>query len=332
MELNINELAKTKTFQTNIFNGSKIISYDLGMNVVVITKLSEKVSETKFAIDNKGFDIIKKFKTPELTFDEESKILEVKQGKSKFKIKTFDQDVPQFDLSDLQTTKVNTKALKRAYKFTSITETRPILTSVCVKGNGNILATDSYVLYRFLKDPNDTDENCSEINITKDFINVIDSEDEEIEFSFNNSCVIYKKENVTYLGRLVAGNFPKLNRVFELRQPNELIYDFDELKEAINFSSNVGKTKETNGIIYCRLKDNYLKTYGESKYECQLTSTVPENLDISFTIDKLLLLLDCYEKENDKFVLMYNDSRSPVSFAQKNEKIVVAPVAGVYDD
>ena len=89
MELNINELAKTITFQTNIFNGSKIISYDLGMNVVVITKLSEKVSETKFAIDNKGFDIIKKFKTPELTFNEESKILEVKQGKSKFKIKIF---------------------------------------------------------------------------------------------------------------------------------------------------------------------------------------------------------------------------------------------------
>lgn len=332
MILNINELSKTKTFQTNIFNGSKIISYDYGMNVIVITKLSEKVSDTPFAVDNKGYDLIKKFQSPELSYDEEKNILYVKQGKNKFKINTFKGNLPQTNLDDLKSIKVNYKALKKACKFTSISETRPILTSVCIKENGNIYATDSYVAYRCLKDENNDDENVEEINVSKNFIEVIDSECDFIDIQYNSNCIIYKNNNITYVGRIISGIFPKLNKILELKSPNSLVYKYDELKEALSLASNVGKTKENNGNIIIRLKEKSLIAYGESQFESVLDATVPENLDITFSSDKIILLLSCVEKNKENIELNYNEGLSPVIFSQNNEKIIITQINRHHED
>lgn len=332
MILNVNELSKTKTFQTNIFNGSKIISYDNGMNVIVITKLSEKVSDVPFAVDNKGYDVIKKFKNPELSYDEEKNLLYVKQGKNKFKINTFKANLPQTNLDDLKSIQVNYKALKKACKFTSISEVRPILTAVCIKENGNIFATDSYVAYRWLKDTSNNDENVEEINVSKNFIEVIDSENEFIDIQYNANCIIYKNENITYVGRIINGVFPKLNKILDLNSPNSIIYNYDELKEALSLASNVGKTKENNGNIIIRLKEKSLIAYGESQFESVLDATVPENLDITFSSDKIILLLSCVEKNKENIELNYNEGLSPVILSQDNEKIIITQINRYHED
>lgn len=332
MILNVNELSKTKTFQTNIFNGSKIISYDNGMNVIVITKLSEKVADVPFAVDNKGYDVIKKFKNPELSYDEEKNLLYVKQGKNKFKINTFKGNLPQTNLDDLKSIQVNYKALKKACKFTSISEARPILTAVCIKENGNIFATDSYVAYRWLKDTSNNDENVEEINVSKNFIEVVDSENEFIDIQYNANCIIYKNENITYVGRIINGVFPKLNKILELNSPNSLVYNYEELKEALSLASNVGKTKENNGNIIIRLKEKSLIAYGESQFESVLDATVPENLDITFSSDKIILLLSCVEKNKENIELNYNEGLSPVILSQDNEKIIITQINRYHED
>ena len=335
MKININELTKTKTMQINCFKGNKIYSFNSGVEVITICELSDVNFTTPFAIDSKAFDLIKKFNTPELELKDNQLI--VKEGKRKFTTQTLNFELPQYDLNEMLSCNVDLEILKRARKFTSNNMmNRPILTSVNLKENGNIYATDSYTLYRYEKVKED-DTTFKGINIPNTFIDLLDKnitdEKTNLKIHFNSKCILVKKDNITFIGRLIVGDFPNIKSTLECYCPDYFNCDYEELKDNILFANNVGASKDNNANIICRFRNNNLKCYGASEYETEIESiTKSGDFEISIVIDFLQLLLNCVEKDVKEIKLKFNGSYKPIKYQDENQTIMFTPIRKMYED
>lgn len=331
MEIKINELQKVKTMQINLFKGNRLYSFNKGVDVIIVCQLSDVNFENDFAIDSKSFDLIKKFSNPDLELIGNELI--VKEGKKKFKTKTFKADLPEFNTSNLTEFSVNYESLKIARKFTSNKDIRPVLTAINLKENGNIYATDSFVLYRNSITDYSNDDNIKSINIPNTFVDILEKPtDDNINIKFNNSCVMAKFDNLIYIGRLIMGDFPKLSRSLRNSGGNSVKYDLTELKSNIEFANNVGTSKENNGNIICRLKNNQIRCYGASEYENEIDNiSYDEDFDLSIVIDKIVLLLSVIKNTNN-IELKFGGSFTPIICENDNQTIVITPIRQTYSD
>lgn len=331
MQINTQEISKIKTMPINLFKGNKIYSFNSTLDFLEVCTLNDVNFENQFCIDNKSFDLIKKFNNPDLEFKDN--ILIVKEGKKKFTTKTFEYKLPDFNLTNMVKCEIDLESLKTARKFTSSKDARPILTSVHLKDNGNIYATDSFVLYRNVIADTINDDELHGINISNSFIDLLQkNNDEKIEISFNDYCVLVKQENMMYVGRLILGMYPKLSKIFTDFYHEEIEYNLKELKENINFANNVGATKENNGNIICRLKNNQMQCFGDCDYECEFDYIKYSNdFDLTFTIDKLSLLINTF-KNDENINLKFKNSTSPLYCHNDFQDIVITPIRKQYDD
>lgn len=320
MLLEKKDLPKTKTQPINVFNGAKIYSFDRDTTYVEITKISEKVSDTTFAIDNKTMDVIKSFDSPEIEYKEDSKELLIKKGKMKFKAKTFEYQLPQFNLDNLQECEVDVDKLKIARKFTASIETRPILTSVCLKPNGTLYASDSYVAFRHFNGV------CEEkgINIPNSFIDLLNGLNGVISLRFNDHCIVAKEDNHIYLGRLIAGEFPKLDRMMTANG-SFITYNYDELKQIYTFANKVGKGGENSGTIICKFENGTFKSFGENEFESELNCETESDYKFYITIEKLQLLLDV-ASGNETISVQNATFTSPIYYSKDKDTFVITPI------
>lgn len=320
MLLEKKDLPKTKTQPINVFNGTKIYSFDRDTTYVEITKINEKVSDTVFAIDNKTMDVIKSFDSPEIEYKEDSRELLIKKGKMKFKAKTFEYQLPQFNLENLQECEVDVEKLKIARKFTASVETRPILTSVCLKPNGTLYASDSYVAFRHFKGV------CEEkgINIPNSFIDLLNGLNGIISVRFNDFCVVAKDDNHIFVGRLIAGEFPKLDRMMTAKG-NFITFNFEEVKKIYTYANKVGKGNESNGTIICKLENDRFKAFGSSEFESELSCEYEEQYKFYITIEKLQLLLDV--ADGSETITVQNEGlTTPIYYSKNNDTFVITPI------
>lgn len=320
MKLLVKDLPKSKTQPINVFNGDKIYSFDKDTTYVEITKISEKIADVVFAIDNKTLDLIKSFEEPEITFNAESKELLIKKGKMRYKAKTFEYQLPQFNLKELKECEVDIDKLKLARKFTAIVEARPILTSVCLKPNGTIYASDSYVAFRH--DKGDCEEKG--INIPKNFIDLLNGLNGVISLRFNDHCIVANDENHVYIGRLVVGDFPKLDRML-IPNGNFITFNFDELKENYTFANKVGKGDEKSSSIICQFKNNGFKSFGACEFESEINAEYEQDYLFNITIDKLQLLLDV-ANGNETISIQSASPVHPIYYAKDNDTFVLTPI------
>lgn len=319
MLLEKKDLPKTKTQPINIFNGTKIYSFDRDSSYVEITRMSEKISDSTFAIDNKTMDVIKSFDNPEIEYNEDSKELIIKKGKMKYKAKTFEYQLPQYNLENLRKCEVDVDKLKIARKFTASVETRPILTSVCLKPNGTLYASDSYVAFRHFNGV------CEEkgINILNSFIDLLYELKGVILLEFNEHCVVATDDNHIYIGRLVAGEFPKLDRMMTANG-NFIKYNYDELKQIYTFANKVGKGGN-NSTIICKFENNTFKSFGENEFESELSCETENNYKFYITIEKLQLLLDV-AGDNETISVQNATSSSPIYYSVDKDTFVITPI------
>lgn len=320
MKLLVKDLPKSKTQPINVFNGDKIYSFDKDMSYVEITKISEKIADVVFAIDNKTMDVIKSFEEPEITFNKDSKELLIKKGKMKFKAKTFECQLPQFNLKELKECEVDVEKLKIARKFTASVETRPILTSVCLKPNGTIYASDSYVAFGHDKGL------CEEkgINVPNTFIDLLNGLKNTISIRFNEQCIVVNDENHIFVGRLILGEFPKLDRMLK-PIGNFITFNFEEVKEIYTYANKVGKSSENSNVIVCQFKNNMFKSFGDSEFESEINAEYEQDYIFNITIDKLQLLLDV-ANGSETISIQNNGSTSPIYYSKGEDTFVITPI------
>lgn len=289
-----------KSNYMNYFKDGKLYQWDEASNVFTITPVG---ITSEFCLDKKSMDMFLKFDNPEIKL---GKTLEVKSGNVKASIKLTETNlhVPSFDHTHV--IKLDVDKLKIAIKYISTKDNSMALNGVNL-GNGHISASDRYSSYHSAIECGD----CN-IVIAKQFIDAIKGATGEIEIRCNNQMVATKIDDVVYIGRLIAAQFPPLNRVYQNMGPLECKVNKGELMQLLSYSADATKD------VAILSKDRFV-----IKGAIEIDAFI--NLDIECTIavpvNRLNAILASINEE--EITINYREPKHPLFF---NKELLTLPV------
>ena len=269
-----------KSMFMNYFKEGNLYQWDKNKDILMITKTD---IQEEFCLDQKGMEMFLKFENPEIKLGND---LYVKSGKVKAHIKVYDETLTVPDMEVVNTIKLDVNKLKIANKFVA-TSGNPILTGVNIK-DGYINATDSYFAYR-----SECKAECN-VTLTTQFINVLTSLNGEVELKLGKTNVFCEVGDTTYIGRLLAGNYPTLERVYNSnKEINEVEIDKKELKQLLTYA---------NKNDYVILDNNKLIIKGDNNLEATIDLPITERFCLTF--ERVIAVLNSVE--TDKLKVNYS--------------------------
>ena len=248
-------------------------------------------------------------------------------------------DPNEFPNLDLEETKnpivLNPIILKniinQTFFVTSLSETRPLLTGINLKLNGNILevlATDSYRLARKEIDLKESYEN--EFNIVipgknlMELSRILEDDKENVYIHIFNNKVLFKYKNMLFLSRLISGTYPVTSNIIPNEFKIDLECDYDSLYDMIDRASLLTSDKDKN-TINLELGNRELvissnsPEIGKVKEKINVENT--DNISISFSSKYMLEAIKSFNSE--KIHLLMNNDNSPIIIKSDAEKSLV---------
>lgn len=205
---------------------------------------------------------------------------------------------------------------------TSTQESRPVLTGINIKINGNTLectATDSYRLAKkVIEINNDSKEELDIIIPTRnvnELIKLLDNDDENIELHIFNNKIIFKFNTIIMMSKIINGTYPDTSKLI----PNEFKYTmhvkFEELFSAIDRASLLTNEIEKNTIKLESENDKIVLTsnipeIGNVKEVVNLINPIDENLKIAFSSKYMMDALKAIN--SDEIELLFNGEVKPI--------------------
>ncbi len=181
---------------------------------------------------------------------------------------------------------------------TSDKETRPVLTGVNFKANGNVLecvATDSYRLAKKVINLEEAIEfnvtlparSLREISKSSSELSKTLDNNEKVEISIDNKKAQFRIGDTLIQTRLIDGNYPETGRLIPTEFKNELVVDARDLLNAIDRASFI----KTDGVSIIKLNasvnevviSSRLQEFGSSVENINVISYTGEPLEISFS-------------------------------------------------
>lgn len=231
---------------------------------------------------------------------------------------------------------INSELFKNIINQTSFAvstqESRPLLTGINIKINGNILeciATDSY---RLAKKTVELDNNFQEsVNIVVPGKNLIEFEKmldnkEDIELHIFNNKILFKYKNLLFQTNLLSGTYPDTSTLIPTEFKFIINTKNNDFTGAIDRAALLTQSKDRN-IVSMKLNNNILIVssfaveVGKVEEQLVVDSKVSDNLDISFSSKYMLEALKTI-KDNDILILMNGDSKPIVIKSVKDETLI----------
>lgn len=289
-----------KSNYMNYFKDGKLYQWDEAVNVFTITPVDIK---NEFCLDKKGMDMFLKFNNPEI---ELGKTLKVKSGNVKASIKLAEASlhIPTFDHTHV--IKLDVDKLKIAIKYIATKDNNAALLGVNL-GNGHISASDRFSSYHSAIDCGD----CN-IVIAKPFIDAIKGATGEIEIRCNNQLVATKINDIVYIGRLIAAQFPPLNKVYQNMGPRECKVNKNELIQLLNYSADATKD-------IAILSKNRLVIDGGINIDAYIDLDI--ECEIAVPVNRLNSMLASIAEE--EITINYREPKFPLFF---NKELLTLPV------
>lgn len=325
----------TKTInETNYFEkqekGCVLYSFTTLNQPIIITKLNDFDIEQSFAISGKALNLVKSF-APTCDVEINGKFI-AKYGEKEFNDLLLNCEKAPIVLDNELPNAIEIEIgyLKKAIDFVATNEARPILTGINVNQKGDIIATDSYIIYRYINNNPIIamlDNNNVNITLPKDFVALICKEFdvEKITIKFNESLCIAQCGNTTIVSRLINGNYPQVSNLFNKAQ-NKLTYETKDLKAFCDIA------KQLNGaliqVVFRGWGDDLLAIADEQTFEdvldCEndLENALPNALTLS--LNQLLLVLK--NKNENKLVIEMTDDRQPVEIKDGDCQYLLLPI------
>ena len=234
-------------------------------------------------------------------------------------------EFPNLDLEEtkepiLLKTNLLKKIISQTFFATSRNESRPILTGINFRIDGNILeviATDSY---RLAKKTIELDRTLEEIiNIVipgKNLLEldkIIDDNKENLEIHIFENKILFKYKNILFLSRLLSGTYPATSSII----PNDFSVivecSCNGLYEMIDRASLLTSDRDKN-TIKLELKNNEMVISSNSpeigKVEEKMRVDSNDKISISFSSK---YMLDCIKSFETNNITMYmNNDNSPI--------------------
>ena len=222
--------------------------------------------------------------------------------------------------------------IKQTVFAISTQESRPLLTGINFKLQGNIMevtATDSYRLAKktislneFIKD---------EINITIPGNNIseldkIINDDEDVEMHIFNNKALFIYKNITFQTNLLSGTYPNTNNLI----PDDFAIIFNanyyDFFSAIDRASLLTQSKEKN-IVKMETKNNELtissfaSEIGRVEETINIEKNESPNVGISFSAKYMMDALKTFD-DNELIVLLNSEIKPIVIKSAKDETLI----------
>ena len=262
----------------------------------------------------------------------------IKSKNSEFKLNCLKvEDYPQIRLDyqkDPVIIKGNTfkSMIKQTVFAISTQESRPLLTGINLKLQGNIMevtATDSYRLAKktlslkeFIKD---------EINVTIPGSNISELDkilvdDDPVEMHIFSNKILFIYKNITFQTNLLNGTYPNINNLIPETFQTIFNANYDEFYSAIDRASLLTQNKEKN-IIKMETNNNnliissYASEIGRVEEKIDIEKNESPNISISFSAK---YMLDALKTIDDKdIVILLNSEIKPIIIKSvKDESLI----------
>lgn len=234
----------------------------------------------------------------------------------------------EFPNLDLEETKepiiLKTDVLKtiisQTFFATSQNESRPLLTGINFRIEGNtleVIATDSY---RLAKKSIILDKKMDKVvNIVipgknlMELSKIIDESSENLELHIFDNKILFKYKNILFLSRLLAGTYPATSSIIPTEFQMSVECDCASFYGMIDRASLLTSDRDKN-TIKLELLDNEMIISSNSpeigKVEEKMSVMCDKNISISFSSK---YMLDCIKSfGTEKITLYMNNDSSPI--------------------
>ena len=214
----------------------------------------------------------------------------------------------------------------------SMQESRPLLTGVNIKLQGNLLectATDSY---RLSKISTTLDKMYEEnINIVvparniNELVKILDGDD-DLEIHVFNNKIIFKFNNIIFQSSLLNGNYPNTDNSIAKEFKYIIKTDLKEFYNTLDRASLLTQSKDKNIIDVEVNKNEFIIRassieMGKVEEKLIVDNQTKNNIKISFSAKYMLDALKMFNKEN--IYILLNGEISPIILKEEdNDELI----------
>jgi len=274
-------------------------------------------------------DIIRKLPNDEINIEDMdgNKVI-ISTTTSKYSLNCYEEsDFPNIKLEQVETPiKLNTGEFKNLINQTafasSLQESRPLLTGINLKIQGNLLecvATDSYRLAKkSIKLDIDVDNSINVViparNINE-LVKILEDDSDVLELHIFNNKILFIYKNLLFQSSLLNGTYPNTDNLIPREHSIKFEANLADLYNAIDRVSLLTQSKEKN-IVQLEMKGNNLTITSNSpeigkSEEVMLVENLTNNeIKISFSAKYMLDALKTFDKE--KIILLLNGEIKPI--------------------
>jgi DNA polymerase-3 subunit beta len=311
---------------TNIKSGLSASSNDVAIEV-----------EGEILVDGSRFlQVIKPLKKDLVTVEQSNDEIVVKQGRSRFKVKTMSADsFYRFPKSDgLNKISFNGELLRNGFEKTSpsIDANSPKyeLTGglISIKREGvNFVSTDTKRLTLFAVET-DLMSDDLEMIIPKHAIVEIPKLffDGDIELIYSEDLIIIESENKFFFSKLISGKYPNWQRIVPSEHKLELNFNrkewLENLKLVSTVNSEIKVSLKSDGVGFETLEYQTLNSRAEAFIDTniEIEDSIIFGVNAKFIIEFLSMV------DGDEFTVGFNEPNRPFALWHNNLKTVIMPI------
>lgn len=316
---------------------------DLTIKSFIEADKFEKIDETGTIIIQSKYllEIIKKIDADVINFEviDNLKIL-IYTDNSQYNLNCLNsEDYPQIELSRRESfITLKSNELKQMIKQTifavSQQESRPLLTGINVKVNGNVLeciATDSYRLAKKTVMLKDLFEESINIVIPGKNINeldkiISDDENKEVELHIFSNKIMFVYENILFQSNLLNGVYPDTSNFIPEDFTHIISADLNSFYGSIDGASLLTQSKEKN-IVKMEASGNELcvrsfsSEIGKAENRISVTRNTQEEISISFSAKYMMDALKTFEGE--EIIICLNTDSKPIIIKSSTDESII---------
>jgi DNA polymerase-3 subunit beta len=293
-------------------------------NIESIEATGEIIVQSKFILD-----IIKNMPTDIINFEvfDGLKIM-IYSEKTQFNLNCLNSlDYPTIDIVDAKNhIDIKSSELKKLIKQTifaiSTQESRPLLTGLNIKINGDVLecvATDSYRLAKKVIKLDTPYDEAVDIVIPgrniNEFDHIISDDDKNVEIHIVNNKLLFKYENILFLSNLLNGTYPNTSSFIPSEFKHLITAKLSDYFASIDRAALLASSKEKN-IIKMEAKEDELcissfsDEIGKVEDYIKVARNNNEDISISFSSKYMSDALKTIDAED--IVIKMNEDSKPI--------------------
>lgn len=307
----------------------EITTFNPKTKQLIIYKVDDLVlsDDLLLIVDDKTLNMIKLlYEDGGISIKNEGNTVTIKGKNATYKASMLEKkSLPIINDDNLICVKTSLKALKKATKFVSKSETRPALTGVFLQENGKVLATDGFKAY--LYNPNDlpAEEKPKQYILPTRFIDAIQTNDDEVEIKVSQFNAVYENEDMTIYTNLIIGDI-RFENLFNTNTTSELRVDKTDLSKELSIMSSLA---EKNAIVKFNVSKRNLILSTNSELNAYETVIALDNgfstSDIltGFSLEYLQAITSSCDEEIN---IMYSGPLNLFHIKSKEDRFILLPV------